>query len=244
MAGTAVDPNKVYTMAELMAHGEEVYKANCAACHQPNGKGIGAFPAIDGGKIVNGPIAGHLEQVLKGKGAMPSWASLSDLDIASVVTYERNSWGNHKNDLLQPKQVAAARNGKLPEDTAAAAPAEPAPAAEAASQPAATAAAALSTIYFETGKSTLPADAKSAIAAAADYAKAHPDAKLALSGYTDKTGSADANAELAKHRAQAVRDALKAAGVAEDRIIMKKPETITGGADAKEARRVEIGPAA
>lgn len=67
---------------------------------------------------------------------------------------------------------------------------------------------------------------------------------MSLSGYTDKTGSADANAELAKHRAQAVRDALKAAGVAEDRIIMKKPETITGGADAKEARRVEIGPAA
>jgi cytochrome c oxidase subunit 2 len=249
MAGAPVDPNKVYTMAELMAHGEEVYKANCAACHQPNGKGVGAFPALDGGKLVNGPIAGHLEQVLKGKGAMPSWASLSDLDIASVVTYERNSWGNHKADLLQPKQVTDARNGKLPEDTAAAAPAEAASApasAQAASQPAAEAkaSAALSTIYFETGKSTLPADAKSAVTAAADYAKAHPDAKLALSGFTDKTGSADANAELAKHRAQAVRDALKAAGVTEDRIIMKKPETITGGADAKEARRVEIGPAA
>ncbi|KAB0665003.1 OmpA family protein, partial [Burkholderia territorii] len=128
----------------------------------------------------------------------------------------------------------------------AAAPAEAASApAQAASgaEPAA-ASAALSTIYFETGKSVLPADAKAAIAAAADYAKAHPDAKLALSGFTDKTGSADANAELAKHRAQAVRDALKAAGVAEDHIILKKPETITGGADAKEARRVEIGPAA
>ncbi|MGR3909150.1 cytochrome c oxidase subunit II [Burkholderia sp. SR8] len=253
LASAAVDPNKVYTMAELVAHGEEVYKANCAACHQVNGKGLGAFPAMDGSPIVNGPIAGHVERVLHGKGAMPSWASLSDLDIASVITYERNSWGNHKNDLLQPKQVADARNGKMPEDTAgAAAPAEaasaPAQAASgAAEQPAAasaSAAAALSTIYFETGKSALPADAKAAIAAAADYAKAHPDAKLALSGFTDKTGSADANAELAKHRAQAVRDALKAAGVAEDHIILKKPETITGGADAKEARRVEIGPAA
>ncbi|MCA3857147.1 MAG: OmpA family protein, partial [Burkholderia sp.] len=252
LASAAVDPNKVYTMAELVAHGEEVYKANCAACHQVSGKGLGAFPAMDGSPIVNGPIAGHVERVLHGKGAMPSWASLSDLDIASVITYERNSWGNHKNDLLQPKQVADARNGKMPEDAAgaAAAPAEaasaPAQAASgAAEQPAAAAAsAALSTIYFETGKSVLPADAKAAIAAAADYAKAHPDAKLALSGFTDKTGSADANAELAKHRAQAVRDALKAAGVAEDHIIMKKPETITGGADAKEARRVEIGPAA
>ncbi|MBE0632313.1 MAG: OmpA family protein, partial [Burkholderia vietnamiensis] len=123
---------------------------------------------------------------------------------------------------------------------AASAPAQAA--SGAAEQPAA--AAAVSTGYFETGKSVLPADAKAAIAAAADYAKAHPDAKLALSGFTDKSGSADANAELAKRRAQAVRDALKAAGVAEDHIVLKKPETITGGADAKEARRVEIGPAA
>jgi len=245
-AGATVDPHRIYTVAELVTHGEEVYKANCAACHQVNGKGLGAFPAMDGSPIVNGPISAHLDRVLHGKGAMPSWASLSDLDIASVVTYERNSWGNHKNDLLQPKQVADARNGKMPEDTAGAAPAEAAsaPAPAQAASGAAQASAALSTIYFETGKSTLPADAQSAIAAAADYAKAHPDAKLALSGFTDKSGSADANADLAKHRAQAVRDALKAAGVAEDHIILKKPETITGGADAKEARRVEIGPAA
>ncbi|ONC04321.1 cytochrome-c oxidase [Burkholderia pseudomallei] len=245
LAAGAVDPNKVYTRAELMAHGEEVYKANCAACHQPNGKGVGAFPALDGGKIVNGPIAGHLEQVLKGKGAMPSWASLSDLDIASVITYERNSWGNHKGDSLQPKQVADARNGKLPEDAQQADGGAAANAASgAAAQTQAQAPALPAAIYFETGKSELPADAKDAIAAAAEYVKAHPDAKLALSGFTDKTGSADANAELAKRRAQVVRDALKTAGVAEDRIILKKPETITGGADAKEARRVEIGPAA
>lgn len=245
LAAGAVDPNKVYTRAELMAHGEEVYKANCAVCHQPNGKGVGAFPALDGGKIVNGPIAGHLEQVLKGKGAMPSWASLSDLDIASVITYERNSWGNHKGDSLQPKQVADARNGKLPADAQQADGGAAAPAADASGAAAQTQARTLpAAIYFETGKSELPADAKDAIAAAAEYVKAHPDAKLALSGFTDKTGSADANAALAKRRAQIVRDALKTAGVAEDRIILKKPETITGGADAKEARRVEIGPAA
>jgi cytochrome c oxidase subunit 2 len=99
-------------------------------------------------------------------------------------------------------------------------------------------------VYFETGKDALPADAASAVQAAADYAKAHPEAKLTLSGFTDATGSAAKNAELAKTRAQAVRDALKAAGVAEDRIILKKPETITGGTDAREARRVEISPAA
>jgi cytochrome c oxidase subunit 2 len=140
LANAAVDPNKVYTMAELVAHGEEVYKANCAACHQVNGKGLGAFPAMDGSAIVNGPIAGHVERVLHGKGAMPSWASLSDLDIASVITYERNSWGNHKNDLLQPKQVADARNGKMPEDAAGAA--APADAASAPAQAASGAAAA------------------------------------------------------------------------------------------------------
>ncbi|SMG01865.1 cytochrome c oxidase subunit II [Burkholderia singularis] len=250
LAAGAVDPNKVYTRAELIAHGEEVYKANCAVCHQPNGKGLGAFPAIDGGQIANGPIAAHVERVLKGNGAMPSWASLSDLDIASVITFERNSWGNHKGDSLQPKQVADARNGKLPADSApAAGEAAAAPAAEAASGASAPAQQAQAqalpaAIYFEIGKSELPADAKGAIAAAVDYANAHPDAKLVLSGYTDKTGSVATNEELAKHRAQAVRDALKAAGVAEARIIMKKPETITGGADAKEARRVEIGPAA
>jgi cytochrome c oxidase subunit 2 len=99
-------------------------------------------------------------------------------------------------------------------------------------------------VYFETGKSTLPADASAAVDAAAVFAKAHPDSKLTLSGFTDATGSAATNAELAKTRARAVRDALKAAGIAEDRIILKKPETITGGADAKEARRVEISPAA
>ncbi|MFC6312327.1 OmpA family protein, partial [Paraburkholderia dipogonis] len=116
--------------------------------------------------------------------------------------------------------------------------------AAAGSDSAATQAALPASIYFDTGKSTLPADAKAAVDAAAAYAKAHPDAKFALSGFTDATGSADLNAKLAKSRAEAVRDALKAAGIAEDHIILKKPETITGGSDAKEARRVQISAAA
>ncbi|SAL21393.1 cytochrome c oxidase subunit II [Caballeronia telluris] len=265
LAAAADDPNKTYTMDELKARGEKVYASNCAVCHQPNGKGAGAFPALDGSKIANGPIAEHVNIVLHGKAAMPPWGTaLSDVEIASVVTFERNSWGNHTTDILQPKQVADARNGNMPEggnhlaaagaaDAAASAPAAPAAeasgasAAESASAPAAeaTQAAGLpASVYFETGKSTLPADAAVAVQAAAAYAKAHPEAKLALSGFTDATGSAGKNAELAKTRAQAVRDALKAAGVAEDRIVLKKPETITGGTDAKEARRVEISPAA
>lgn len=270
MASANDDPNKTYTLAELKERGEKVYASNCAVCHQPNGKGAGAFPALDGSKIANGPIAEHVSIVLHGKGAMPSWApTLNDVEIASVITFERNAWGNHTGDVLQPRQVTDARNGKMPEGGghtagAGAAPASGADQAAAASDAGAAsdttaasgagqasgaaqgaAAAALpASIYFEVGKSTLPADAKDAIQAAADYAKAHPDAKFALSGYTDASGKADANAELARHRAQAVRDALKAAGIAEDHIILKKPETVTGGADAKEARRVEISPAA
>ncbi|WP_297352149.1 cytochrome c oxidase subunit II [Paraburkholderia sp.] len=281
MAAGADDPNKTYTLAELMERGGKVYAANCAVCHQPTGKGGGAFPALDGSKIANGPIAQHVSIVLKGKNVMPSWGpTLNDVEIASVITFERNSWGNHTGDILQPKQVADARNGKLPEggdhlagaaagasgaaaasgadaasgaaaasggDAASgAAGAAPAPASggsdsAAASQPQA---ALPANVYFETGKSTLPGDAQAAVAAAADYAKAHPDAKFTLSGYTDTTGSADLNAKLAKRRAQAVRDALKAAGIAEDHIILKKPETVTGGSDPKEARRVQISSAA
>ncbi|MCC8404273.1 cytochrome c oxidase subunit II [Paraburkholderia sp. MMS20-SJTN17] len=255
MAAGQDDPNKTYTMAELMERGGKVYAANCAVCHQPTGKGAGAFPALDGSKIANGPLAGHVSLVLKGKNAMPSWApTLNDVEIASVITYERNSWGNHTGDILQPRQVADARNGKLPEGGdhlanagAAASGAAAGSDAQAAAAPAATdnAAATLpASIYFDTGKSTLPADAKTAVDAAAAYAKAHPDAKFTLSGYTDATGSAELNAQLAKSRAEAVRDALKAAGIAEDHIILKKPETITGGTDAKEARRVQISPAA
>jgi cytochrome c oxidase subunit II len=264
MAAANDDPNKTYTLAELKERGEKVYMSNCAVCHQPTGKGAGAFPALDGSKIANGPIAQHVGIVLKGKNAMPSWApTLNDVEIASVITFERNSWGNHTGDVLQPRQVADARNGKMPEGgdhtadagaagaaTAASGAAEASGAAassgaDQASGSAAPATAALpASIYFDIGKSDLPADAKDAIQAAADYAKAHPDAKFTLSGYTDASGNAITNAELAKHRAQAVRDALKAAGIAEDRIILKKPETVTGGSDAKEARRVEIGPSA
>lgn len=277
MAAGLDDPNKNYTLAELTERGGKVYAANCAVCHQPTGKGAGAFPALDGSKVANGPLAEHVSIVLKGKNAMPAWApTLNDVEIASVITFERNSWGNHTGDILQPKQIADARNGRLPaggdhlagaaaaaaSDAVAASGAEGASGAAAASGEAGASAPAAASgasdnaaasapqaslpasVYFETNKSTLPADAKAAIDAAAAYAKAHPDAKFTLSGYTDATGSADKNAKLAKARAEAVRDALKAAGIAEDHIILKKPETITGGADAKEARRVEISPAA
>lgn len=108
-APVAADPNKKYSLDELKALGEKVYAAHCVACHQANGKGLpGTFPALDGGPVVNGPKAGHLEMVVKGSKKNPSmrgFTELSDLDIAAVVTFERNSWGNKKGDLVQPSEV-------------------------------------------------------------------------------------------------------------------------------------------
>lgn len=106
------DPNKVWALPDLVARGKGVYETNCVACHQANGQGVpGTYPALAGSKIATGPIADHLGIVLKGKAGtpMPAWKQLSDTDIAAVVTYERNAWGNNKGDLLQPAQVKAAR---------------------------------------------------------------------------------------------------------------------------------------
>jgi cytochrome c oxidase subunit 2 len=93
---------------------------------------------------------------------------------------------------------------------------------------------------FEVGKAALPADADKASVAVIDYLKKDAAAKAVISGYTDQTGDAAKNAELAKARAFAVRDLLTKAGIAEGRIIMKKPELITGTGDNAQARRVEV----
>jgi cytochrome c oxidase subunit 2 len=108
----ADDPNKVWTEAELAARGEKIYAANCVACHQANGKGVpGAFPALDGSKIVAGPAEAQIELVLHGKAntAMPSWKQLSDTDISAVITYTRNAWGNRSGQAIQPSAILAAR---------------------------------------------------------------------------------------------------------------------------------------
>lgn len=117
MAAKADDPNKVWTIDELKQRGEKVYAANCVACHQANGKGLpGAFPALDGSKVVNGAKAEQIATVLKGRdtpavpGAMPPFNALSDTEIAAVITYTRNSWSNKaKENIVQPAEVVAAR---------------------------------------------------------------------------------------------------------------------------------------
>jgi cytochrome c oxidase subunit 2 len=109
----AADNTKSFDLAELEARGEKVYQANCAACHQANGMGLpGAFPAINGSKVATGPIADHVSVVLHGRQgtAMAAFADrLSDADIAAVVTYQRNAWGNKMGDMAQPAQIATAR---------------------------------------------------------------------------------------------------------------------------------------
>jgi cytochrome c oxidase subunit 2 len=112
MAALADDPSKTYTMDELKQRGEKVYAANCAACHQPNGKGAGAFPALDGSKVVNGSKDGQYKILLNGLRAMPKWSQLNDVELASVMTYTRNSWGNKTGELIQPKDFTTARAAK------------------------------------------------------------------------------------------------------------------------------------
>ena len=112
MVASAADVGKVWTKADLMERGEKVY-AQCAACHGVAGAGIpGVFPALKGGKITTGPVNGHIGMVLKGKPgtAMQAFAGqLNDADIAAVVTYERNAFGNNTGDVVQPSAVKALR---------------------------------------------------------------------------------------------------------------------------------------
>lgn len=111
-AAPAGDPNRKWTAEELKAAGEKVYAANCVACHQATGKGMPpAFPALDGSKVATGPKAAQIALVLNGKQgtAMASFARLTDAELASVITYTRNSWGNKTGDAIQPADVKAAR---------------------------------------------------------------------------------------------------------------------------------------
>lgn len=112
-AALAAAADRVWTKDELYAKGEEIYGRACAACHQAGGQGIpGAFPALNGSAVVTGPIPGHLNIVMNGKPgtAMQAFAAqLSDAEIAAVVTYERNAWGNKTGGLVQPAQVKQAR---------------------------------------------------------------------------------------------------------------------------------------
>ena len=111
MAAAADDPSKEWKLDELLARGEKVYSANCAACHKPDGKGAGPIKALDGSEIVLNDPAKQIQILLNGAagGAMPAWKTLSDTEIAAVATYTKNSWSNKTGKLVQPAEIVAAR---------------------------------------------------------------------------------------------------------------------------------------
>jgi len=113
LAAKADDPAKVWTQADLVARGEKVYAANCAACHQATGKGAGPIKALDGAAVVlDADKAKQIAVLLNGQnnGAMPGWKQLSDTEIAAVITYTKNNWSNKTGQIVQPADVKTARN--------------------------------------------------------------------------------------------------------------------------------------
>jgi cytochrome c oxidase subunit 2 len=114
--------DRTWSSDELLAAGKEVYEKQCVACHQASGQGLPpAFPALAGSKIVNTPLLdmngkivkdSHVDRVMNGKPGTAMQAfrnTLSDIELASVITYERNSFGNRRGDMIQPAQIKALR---------------------------------------------------------------------------------------------------------------------------------------
>lgn len=117
--------DKVWTMDELMARGEQTYNKVCAVCHQPNGTGMPPiFPALKGSPMATeaDQIGAHVDIVMNGKkgSAMQAFAGqLSEVDIAAVITYERNAWGNNTGEMVTPKEIVEyKKTGKYEEDPA------------------------------------------------------------------------------------------------------------------------------
>jgi len=109
LAAAKDDPNKTWELAELKERGGKIYAANCQACHQSNGQGVkGAFPALDGSAVVKDK-AQQIAILLNGKGAMPPWKQLTDVELAAVATYVKNSWGNSEGAAVQPAEFTTAR---------------------------------------------------------------------------------------------------------------------------------------
>ena len=107
---------KQWSFEELMERGEEVYLRSCAACHQVNGEGVpGVFPGLKNSPVALGPMEGHIAVLIDGVAgsSMQSFADqLSEVDIAAVVHYERNAWGNDVGDITQPIDVLNYKQSK------------------------------------------------------------------------------------------------------------------------------------
>ena len=112
MAVKQDDPSKVWTLAELTAKGSKVYEANCQACHQATGQGMGPIKGLDGAAVVlDADSSKQINVLLNGQNnlTMPAWKQLSDTEIAAVISYTKNNWSNKTGQLVQPAEVRAAR---------------------------------------------------------------------------------------------------------------------------------------
>ena len=102
-----------WSLEQLVAQGEMVYGTYCSACHQPGGQGLPpAFPSLIGSEITTGPIEAHIDMVINGKPgtAMAAFgAQLNPVDMAAVITYERNAWGNNTGDFVTPVEILQAQ---------------------------------------------------------------------------------------------------------------------------------------
>ena len=116
LAKAAEDDTRIYALAELKARGEKVYAANCVACHQANGKGVPPdFPPLDGSQLVLGPQDRQIDVVLNGVAkngtptAMAAFGRLSNVELAAVITFTRNNWGNSTGEAVRPADIKARR---------------------------------------------------------------------------------------------------------------------------------------
>ncbi len=102
-----------WTMEVALKRGREVYNTHCVSCHQVDGSGVpGTFPALAGSAVATGEVDRVIDIVLEGKGAMPAFGkdeNISDADLAAVITYVRNAFGNQVGDLVKPDDIADVR---------------------------------------------------------------------------------------------------------------------------------------
>lgn len=122
LAGKQEDARKLaelteqdWTMDQLMERGRQAYQTTCAGCHGQNGEGAGAFPALAGSDIATGPVEDHIDIVVNGVSgtAMQAFgAQLSEVDLAAIITYERNAWGNNVGDMVEPVDILNFKAGQ------------------------------------------------------------------------------------------------------------------------------------
>lgn len=205
-AGEA-ETNRAWAHDELMKHGEAVYNRICAACHQPGGVGLApTFPALKGSKVALGPIEKHIETVMNGVPgtAMQAFRNqLSDVEIASIVTYERNAFGNNTGTEVQPIQIKALRDGKSVADALATKPLAAGAKAPTPSEPAPT------TPSPTTGGDT--SGSATGATASASAASATPAATTAASDAAAVASNKEAAAKPAASTPASAADDLKAA---------------------------------